>query len=155
MKNKTYRSLCCLMGMLFCGSLSQAANWPEWRGPGGIGVCPETTLPLHWSTNENVRWRAPLPDRGNSCPIVWGNRVFITQALEKENRRMILCFDRESGKQLWQSGVVYPEKEITHDGNPQCSASPVTDGVRVIASFGSAGLYCYDFEGKEIWRRDL
>jgi outer membrane protein assembly factor BamB len=68
---------------------------------------------------------------------------------------MLLCFDRESGKQLWQSGVVYPEKEITHDGNPQCSASPVTDGVRVIASFGSAGLYCYDFEGKEIWRRDL
>ena len=57
------------------------ANWPGWRGPDGSGVASEKNLPLHWSTNENVAWRVPLPDRGNSTPIVWGERVFVTQAI--------------------------------------------------------------------------
>jgi len=132
-----------------------AANWPAWRGPLGTGVCTEKGLPLHWGTNQHVLWRAPLPERGNSTPVVWGNKIFVTQAIEKENRRTLLCFDRSNGKQLWQAGVVYPEKEMSHETNPQCSASPVTDGERVIVSFGSAGLYCYDFAGQELWHRDL
>src|SRR5439155_26476166 len=132
-----------------------SANWPAWRGPQGTGVSTETALPLRWSTNENVRWRAPLPERGNSTPVIWGNRVFVSQAIEKEKRRTLICFDRVTGKRLWQSGVVFPEKEISHETNPQCSASPVTDGERVVVSFGSVGLYGYDFEGKEIWHRDL
>jgi hypothetical protein len=110
-------------------------------------------LPLHWTTNENVRWRVALPEPGNSTPVVWGGRVFVTQAVE--NRRMLLCFDRLNGASLWQAGVPYAQEEPTHETNPQCSASPVTDGERVIASFGSAGLYCYDFKGREIWHRDL
>src|SRR6267154_2372019 len=81
------------------------ANWPGWRGPQGTGVCTEKDLPLHWSTNENVRWRTPLAERGNSTPVIWGDRVFINQEIEKENRRTIICFDRSNGKQLWQSGV--------------------------------------------------
>jgi outer membrane protein assembly factor BamB len=133
----------------------RAANWPAWRGPHGTGVCDEKNLPLHWSTDENVRWRVPLPERGNSTPIVWGNRIFVTQALEKEGRRTLCCFDRANGKLLWQQGTAYSEKEPTHDTNPQCSSSPVTDGVRVVAWFGSAGLFCYDFVGKELWHRDL
>ena len=92
---------------------------------------------------------------GNSTPIIWNDRVFITQAIEKEHRRTLMCFDRKQGTLLWQKGVTYREKETTHETNPQCSASPVTDGDRVVASFGSAGLYCYDMEGKELWRRDL
>ena len=110
---------------------------------------------MRWSTNENVRWRVPLPERGNSTPIIWRNRVFVTQAIDKEGRRMLMCFDRANGKLLWQQGPIYPEKELTHETNPQCAASPVTDGERVVASFGSAGLYCYDFTGKELWHRDL
>ncbi len=132
-----------------------AGNWPAWRGPTGTGVSEEKGLPTRWSPSENVRWRVPLPDRGNSTPIVWGSRVFVTQAIEQEGRRTVMCFDRANGKLLWQSGVTYKEKEITHATNPHCSASPVTDGERVIASFGSAGLYCYDFQGKEVWHRDL
>jgi len=130
-----------------------ASNWPQWRGPQGIGVSSEQNLPLVWSTNENVRWRVPLPERGNSTPIIWDQRVFLTQAAE--NRRTVMCFNRDDGKLLWQSGVTYPEKEATHETNPLCSASPVTDGELVIASFASAGLYCYDFNGKELWHRDL
>ena len=131
------------------------ANWPGWRGPEGIGIAPEKNLPLKWSTSENVRWRAELPERGNSSPIVWGDRVFVTQALSGDKRRTVMCFDRADGKLLWQSGVTYTERESTQRDNPYCAATPATDGERVIASFGSAGLYCYDFAGKELWHRDL
>ena len=109
-----------------------AGNWPQWRGPQGTGVSSERNLPLRWSTNENVRWRVPLPERGNSTPIVWDQRVFITQA--EGSRRTVRCLNRDDGKLLWQSGVTYPEKEASHETNPLCSASPVTDGERVIVS---------------------
>src|SRR5260221_114893 len=133
-----------------------AADWPQWRGPAGTGVSTEKKLPTNWSNHQNVRWQMTLPDRGNSTPVVWGNRVFLTQAIEKEGRRTVICHDRATGKLLWQSGVTYAEKEPTHATNPYCSASPVTDGQRVIASFGSAGLYCFDtVDGKELWHRDL
>jgi outer membrane protein assembly factor BamB len=132
-----------------------AGNWPAWRGPDGNGTCRERNLPLHWATNENVRWRVPLPDRGNSTPIVWGDHVYLTQAISRENRRTVMCFDRHDGKLLWQAGPAWTEKDPTHDDNPQCSPSPVTDGRRVIAWFGSAGVYCYDDRGRELWRQDL
>jgi len=132
-----------------------AANWPAWRGPGGSGLTAEKQLPLHWSTNENVSWSVPLPDRGNSTPIVWRGRVFITQAVPTESRLTVMCLDRHTGKSLWQSGVTWKEKEPTNDENPPCTPSPVTDGKRVIAWFGSAGVVCYDFTGRELWRRDL
>jgi len=149
---KHSRSLAAGLGVLLT-SAATAGNWPAWRGPEGTGVATEKNLPLRWSTDENVRWRAPLPERGNSTPIVWGRRVFVTQAVEQ--RRTLMCFGRQNGKLLWQQGPTYAEKESTHETNPLGSSSPVTDGQRVIAWFGSAGLYCYDFDGKEIWHRDL
>lgn len=141
-------------GLAVTFSLS-AGNWPGWRGPTGTGVSTEQNLPVQWSTTQNVRWRVDLPERGNSSPIVWGNRVFVTQAVSGDSRRTLMCFDRKDGKLLWQSGVTYKDREQTQRDNPYCSATPVTDGERVIASFGSAGLYCYDFEGKELWHREL
>jgi len=147
----------CAVVWLWCALITSAsaANWPALRGPDGSGVAKEKNLPLRWSTNENVAWRVPLPDRGNSTPIVWGGRVFITQATEGGARRSVMCFDRRDGKVLWQSGVTWTEKEPTHDDNPPCTPSPLTDGQRVIAWFGSAGVHCYDFDGREIWRSDL
>src|SRR5688572_18933338 len=130
-------------------------NWPAWRGPEGTGVAKEAKLPMRWGTNENVRWRMPLPERGNSTPVVWRNQVFVTQAIDKENRRTLMCCNRRTGKVRWQKGVTYAEKEPTHETNPYCSASAVTDGERVVASYGSAGLYCYELNGKELWHRDL
>jgi outer membrane protein assembly factor BamB len=129
-----------------------AADWPAWRGPKGTGVTEETGLPVKWSKTENVKWRVELPEAGNSTPIVAKGRVFVTQAVK--DQRTLMCFDRKDGKLLWQKGVTTKEKEPTHGTNPYCSATPVTDGERVIASFASDGLYCYDFEGKELWRRD-
>ena len=136
-------------------SAQAAENWPAWRGIDGTGVVPADNLPTTWGPDhENIRWRTPLPESGNSTPIIWENRVFITQPLEKEKRRTLMCFDRNDGKLLWQQGVVYDQEDPSHATNPYCSPSPVTDGERVVVWFGSAGLYCYDLEGNELWRRD-
>jgi outer membrane protein assembly factor BamB len=165
------------MAMLFTTLAARAENWPAWRGPTGQGLSTETDLPTTWSREENVRWKVPLPAPGNSTPIVWGDRVFITQAGDVTKwppkvpeyfaggssagghaiaeKRSVICFSRTDGKLLWQRDVVYKEPEITHPTNPFCSASPVTDGELVVASHGSAGLVCYDFEGKELWRYDV
>ena len=143
-----------LAALIASGGTGVAGNWPAWRGPDGIGLSREKELPLRWGTNTNVRWRVPLPDRGNSTPIVWGKKVFVTQAT-KDNRRALLCFDRADGKLLWERGVTPDDKEPTHATNPQCSGSPTTDGERVVAWFGSAGLYCWDLDGNELWHRDL
>lgn len=123
------RILVLLLGSLTTWPLAMlAGNWPGWRGPDGNGICPEQNLPLRWSTNENIRWRVPLPDRGNSTPIVWGGRVLITQAIERENRRTVICCDRRDGKLLWQAGAIWTGKELTAAENPPCTPSPVTDG---------------------------
>lgn len=142
--------------LLACSATSGlAGNWPAWRGPEGNGVCREENLPLQWSTNRNLRWRVALPDRGNSTPVVWGDSVFLTQSLEQEHRRTVMCLDRRDGKLLWQAGPVWNENDPTHEENPHCSSSPVTDGRCVIAWFGSAGVYAFDRKGRELWRRDL
>jgi outer membrane protein assembly factor BamB len=132
-----------------------ADNWPAWRGPAGNGECKETNLPVKWSPTENIAWKVDLPDEGNSTAVICNDRVFLTQATEKGRKRLTICFAKKDGKKLWEKTVEYAEDEPTHKTNPYCSASPVTDGERVIVSHGSAGLFCYNFEGKELWSKDL
>src|SRR5438309_10649691 len=85
-----------------------ADNWPAWRGAEMTGQCKERNLPTKWSAEENVRWKTPLPGPGMSSPIVWGDRIFLTQALDREgSRRALLCFDRQDGRQLWQHALEY------------------------------------------------
>lgn len=166
-----------LIAVLVGTVCARGDNWPGWRGPTGQGVSTEKDLPLRWSATENVRWKVPLAAPGNSTPVIWGDRVFVTQASDKTlwpprvppdfpkgtspggwaiaEKRSVLCFDRADGKLLWQRDTIFKERESTHATNPFCSASPVTDGERVIASHGSAGLVCYDFEGKLLWKYDV
>jgi outer membrane protein assembly factor BamB len=133
-----------------------ANPWPAWRGDlAGSGSTTETKLPLEWGPEKNVRWRVALPEAGNSTPIVSGNRVFVTQPVTPEKWRGLMCFDLADGKLLWKNGLVYDRPETTHNTNPYCSPSPVTDGKILIAAYGSAGVAAYDFEGKELWHRDL
>lgn len=132
------------------------ADWPQWRGPHGNGIADEKDAPLKWSAKENVRWKVPLPGPGNSSPIVWKERVFLTQSLDRKgHQRALLCFDRQNGKKLWEQVVAYPEDEPTHGTNPHCAGTPATDGQRVVACFGSAGLHCWDLDGKKLWEHDL
>lgn len=151
---------------------ARADNWPGWRGADGQGHCNEKGLPLTWDAKTNVRWKVKLPDQGSSTPIIWGDRVFMTQASEKSlwpakggkggqggpaiaRKRSLWCLDRKDGSVLWQKDVIYEEKESTHPTNPYCSASPVTDGERIVVCHGSAGMFCYDFTGKELWKVEL
>lgn len=134
---------------------AQAENWPAWRGPAGSGISSETGLPVQWGADRGVLWKAPLPGPGNSTPIVWGERVFVTQAGSGGKERLLLAFNRRDGMLLWKRGVEYGDPEPSHEDNPYCSASPATDGERIIAIYGSAGVYAYDLDGKELWRRDL
>jgi len=146
------RTLSLLLAL--CPLLSATAdNWPMWRGANGDGTCAESNLPEKWSMEENVAWKVALPDRGNSTPVVWGDKVFITQAIERQGKRLLLCFDKKTGKQLWDAGTIYKEPELTHSTNPYCAASPATDGERVIVFFASAGVFCYDMSGQELWKR--
>jgi outer membrane protein assembly factor BamB len=142
-----------LLPLLSSWTLLHAGNWPTWRGPEGTGVASGEKPPVRWSKTENVRWKTDLPEPGNSTPIVWKDRVFITQTAG--DRRTLICFDRKDGKVQWQTGPTFGEKEPSHETNPQSSSSPVTDGERVIVWFGSAGLYCFDLKGNELWHRDL
>jgi len=135
---------------------ARAADWPAWRGPHGNGVCDEADLPLHWSATQNVAWKTPLPGGGNSTPVVSAGRVFVTCASDKGATRSVLCFDRTNGKLLWRQDTKFAGEETTHETNPYCAASPVTDGSRVFASHGSAGVVAYAAaDGKPQWRRDL
>jgi outer membrane protein assembly factor BamB len=147
-------------------ALAEEDDWPAWRGSAGQGQCAEKNLPVKWSPAQNVRWKVALPSDGSSTPVVWGDKVFVTQASDKTmwppqggnggtakaRKRSLLCFARTDGKLLWQADVIYDEEESTHPTNPYCSASPATDGERVVVSHGSAGLHCYDLDGKELWK---
>ena len=130
-----------------------AGNWPAWRGPAADGTTPETDLPLHFSATEGVKWKVALPERGNSTPIIWDGKIFLTQAVG--TRRTVMCLDRKDGHTLWQAGPEWTGEDVTHQTNPYCSGSPATDGERVVAWFGSAGLWCWSLDGKEQWHVDL
>jgi len=143
-----------IIALLLLTALPAAASdWPAWRGPTGQGHSDEKGLPLTWSGTANIKWKVPLADPGNSTPVVWGGKIFLTQANRGGTVRSLICFARADGKLLWQKDVTYLVNERAYNPNWYANASPVTDGERVVVSFGSAGMYCYDFDGKDLWKR--
>jgi outer membrane protein assembly factor BamB len=130
-----------------------AADWPAWRGPTGQGFSEEKNVPVTWSDTENVKWKIELENQGNSTPVVWGEKIFLTQANKGGSERSLLCFARADGRKLWQKDVSYSEKERNWNESWYANASPALDGERAVVSFGSAGMYCYDFDGNELWKR--
>jgi outer membrane protein assembly factor BamB len=160
------------------------ANWPQWRGPGASGVSNEKNLPIEWGESQNVQWKTEIPGRGHSSPIIWGKKVFLTTSIEgpvvagakavTHIRRgqvyvhpdsvggdhsytiKILCLDRETGRILWEKvaydGTVFDDR---HRKNTFASATPVTDGKYVWTFFDAEGVFCYDFDGKLVWKTSL
>lgn len=141
--------------LLFCCAAvnANAEDWPAWRGPTGQGFSSDKNIPLTWSDQENVKWKVPLEHAGNSTPVIWGDKIFLTQAIKGGARRSLLCFAREDGKLLWQKDVEYAAKERNWNETWYCNASPALDAERAVVSFGSAGMYCFDHHGKELWKR--
>jgi outer membrane protein assembly factor BamB len=135
--------------------VSSAADWPGFRGPKGNGVSEEASFPAEWSMDKNVKWRIDMPIRGNESPIVSNGHVFTTSATADGMARRLHCFDRKDGKQVWVKEVPFAEKEKTHQTNPFGAATPAADGEKVVVWHGSAGLFCYDFKGTELWKADL
>jgi len=132
-----------------------AQEWARFRGPNGSGISSDTNVPLEWNATKNVRWRTPLPAPGNSSPIVWGDHIYLTVATDDGHARHLLCFDRQTGQELWRQTVPFPADEVTHKTNPQCSPSPTADADRVVVWHGSAGVHAYTHDGKPLWSRDL
>jgi outer membrane protein assembly factor BamB len=159
-------------------------SWPQWRGPEGTGVAPFGDPPVEWGEEKNLKWKIGIPGEGHASPIVWGDRIFILTAIAEEKavkaqnepeeprRRgrgrmriskptnpyefVVMAVDRLSGKRLWQETACEAlPHEGKHGDGSFASNSPVTDGERVYAHFGSRGLYCYDMEGKLLWKEDF
>jgi outer membrane protein assembly factor BamB len=166
--------------ILSLGTLhAQQANWPQWRGPSGNGVA-DGTPPTKWTDTTNVAWKVEIPGRGYSTPVTWGDRIYLTTAIPtgkgtavtapgggrgagggsgagQEHEFVVMALDRLTGRTIWRQTAVVA---VPHEGYHQiygsfASNSPVTDGKRVYASFGSRGLYAYDLDGKLAWKKDF
>ena len=154
-------------------------NWPSFRGNGTAGNGDGQRAVTDWdvATGKNIKWKTPIPGIANSSPIVWGNRVFATTAISKTDNSFrtglygdvkpvddlsphewkIYSLDKASGKIVWERTVVSgAPKTRRHPKSSQASSTPATDGRRVVAVFGSAGvLVTWDYNGRELWRVDL
>ncbi len=145
-----------LMTGIASTAIVRADDWPAFRGPSGNGASTEKSAPLNWAPDKNIKWKVALPQDGNGSPAVSNGLVFVACSEDpKGKRRSLYCFDRKDGKQKWIKTVEFGKEEKTHETNPHCSSTPAADGKHVVVWHGSAGLHCYDFEGKETWSRDL
>jgi outer membrane protein assembly factor BamB len=128
-------------------------HWPRFRGPSGQGLTGQK-LPVRWDKDgTNVVWRVKVPQPGNSSPVLWDDRTFLTGATPRGTGRFVYCFRKSDGKLLWSRRA--PEKGPEPGVRPKngyASATPVTDGERLIVFLGSCGVLCYDFEGKLLWK---
>ena len=132
-----------------------AKYWPRWRGPSGQGLVAGSGYPDTWSATQNVAWKSPVPGQGNSSPIVWGDRVFVTTAQQGGRRLSLLAYRRSDGSLLWEKFVPEGRTQSSHFKNGHASATPITDGERVYVFFGARGLVAFSLDGEVLWHQDL
>jgi len=129
------------------------SHWNQFRGPNGSGLAPDAKpLPAKLDPERNLAWKCALTG-GHSSPCIWGERIFVTGAAG--NRLETICVERATGKVLWTRAVEVPALERMHEVNGAATSTCATDGEHVIAHFGAFGLVAYDFDGQELWRREL
>jgi len=152
------------------------AAWPKWRGPNETGVA-KGSAPTEWNDTKNIIWKANIPGRGHSSPVLWGDLVFVTTAVPTaeiasgparrergagggtasgvEHKFMIMALDRKSGKTVWEKtlATATPHEGYHHLYGSFASNSPVTDGKLVFAFFGSRGIYALDLKGNIVWQK--
>jgi outer membrane protein assembly factor BamB len=147
------------------------ADWPQFRGPGGLGIAHDKGLPATWSATENVVWKTDLPGPGSSSPIVIGHKIFVTCYSGyglPDNKgddvqdlvRHLLCIDRASGKIIWKRDVPTAPGEHAYTGSylplhGYASSTPACDGERVYVFFGKSGVLAFDLEGKQLWQTSV
>jgi outer membrane protein assembly factor BamB len=163
-----------VVGFVFANS-ALAENWPGWRGPTGDGVSREANVPVRWdgASLQNIAWKVSTPGSGHSSPIIWKDRLFLTACVDQTRERVLACYDRASGQQLWQRTVLTSLLETKHALNSFASSTPATDGELVYVSFlevdghtipapnvgknvrpitpGTMVIAAYDFAGNQRW----
>ncbi len=174
--------VCALMVAVLI-SLTDAAvaqsNWPQFRGAFARGVADGHSTPTTWNvqTGENIKWKTAVPGLAHSSPIVWGDKLFVTTAVSSDPNPYLkvglygespvheekvdhdfrlLCLDKNSGKILWDKAAYRGiPKVMRHIKATHANCTPATDGKHVVAFYGSEGLYCYDFDGNQIWKKEF
>jgi len=183
MRSIAFGLLLFLGGLATAGDFEtdKLTNWHHWRGPNADGFAPKADPPTKWDAKTNIKWKVELPGKGSATPIVWGDRIFVLTAVKTERvakdselpkpdpkfktattppthfyKFLVLCLDRNTGKMLWEKVAAerVPHEGI-HETHSYAAGSPTTDGKFLYASFGSFGTFCYDFDGKLKWERDL
>lgn len=173
------RSLLALALCLGFTSAVYAQNWPSFRGQNGAGAGAGNAPPTVWDAEKsiNVSWKTPIPGLGHSSPIIWGDRVFITTAISSDANSQfvhgltdtgasaddnskhswrVYCLDKNTGRILWQKTIYEGAPKVKrHVKASYANPTPATDGKHLVISFGSEGLYCFDLEGKLLWKQDL
>jgi len=155
-----------------------AADWPQFRGPDASGVDAGAAAPVRWNIEkgENIRWHTPIPGLAHSSPITWGNLVYVTTAVGPGNQDLkvglygditpaddqdshqwrLLALEKDTGRIVWNKlGYEGIPRGKRHPKSTHCNATPATDGQRIAAIFGSEGLFCFDRDGKLLWKKDL
>ena len=163
---------------LLCVASLDAANWPQFRGPQASGVDTTAPVAMRWDVgaNENIRWRASVPGLAHASPIIWNDRCYVATAVRPGNADLkvglygdiasandqaahqwrLLALDKATGKVIWD--------RLGHEGVPRvkrhtkashCNSTPATDGQRIVAIFGSEGLFCFNMDGDVVWKKDL
>jgi len=154
-------------------------NWPSFRGPFASGLATENDTATSWNveTAQGIAWKTPIPGLGHSSPAIWGNRLFVTTAVNQkksaplkvglygdpksaedndEQQWQVFCVDKTSGKILWQATAYQGRPKVPrHPKATHANCTIATDGANVVAFFGSEGLYCYDMDGHLRWQKDL
>jgi len=138
-------------------------DWRQFRGPGSNGVVQNMKLPEEWGTDSNIKWKATIPGEGWSAPIVVGQKVFVTTAVTSGKKNMnsehtwkVICLNAANGQEIWSKDAIKSQPRLgTHRDNTYASETPVTDGKHIVVYFGMMGLFCYDLDGKELWKEDL
>jgi outer membrane protein assembly factor BamB len=136
--------------------VASAKDWPWWRGPNHDGHSRDTAVATTWSAVENITWRTAVPGRGHSSPIVCGEKIFLTSADEDAKEQLVLCFDRETGTQLWQTVVHKGNFMRSHGKNSFASATPACDGELVFLAFindGQLWVTAINFVGEIVWQK--
>ena len=169
----------CLSLVLFTTTVTCAQNWPQFRGPGASGVIESGETPVSFDApkSTNLRWKTAIPGLGHSSPISWGNKIFVTTAVSsgaKSETRFglygdvapvkddpkhvwkVYAIDSGTGKILWERTASEGLPKVKrHPKSSHADSTPATDGKHLVALFGSEGLYCYDLNGKLLWKADL
>ena len=177
-------AILCLVALITLSAASSGAtsgdeNWPSFRGRYASGVAEKQNLPERWDAPKsvNIKWKTRIPGLAHSSPVVWGHRVFVTTAISSQgdgafrhglygngtasedrsvHKWKVYALDKNTGKVIWEKTAYEGEpKEKRHIKSTYASSTPATDGRYVIAFFGSQGLYAFDMNGRQLWKKDL